>query len=42
MAQGATLTSVTDMSPSLFEQLGSLDTGVLQIEWNFKAKGWSP
>ncbi|EIN12799.1 hypothetical protein PUNSTDRAFT_97678 [Punctularia strigosozonata HHB-11173 SS5] len=31
-----------DMSPSLFEQLGSLDTGVLKIEWHFEAKGWSP
>ncbi|KDQ62594.1 hypothetical protein JAAARDRAFT_121442 [Jaapia argillacea MUCL 33604] len=31
-----------DMSPSLFEELGNLDTGVLSVSWHFKAKGWSP
>ncbi|EMD40119.1 expansin-like protein [Gelatoporia subvermispora B] len=31
-----------DMSPSLFEELGSLDTGVLDIEWHFENKDWSP
>ncbi|THH27880.1 hypothetical protein EUX98_g6315 [Antrodiella citrinella] len=31
-----------DMSPSLFEQLGSLDTGVLSVSWHFEAKDWSP
>ncbi|KIJ62733.1 hypothetical protein HYDPIDRAFT_30322 [Hydnomerulius pinastri MD-312] len=31
-----------DMSPGLFEQLGNLDTGVLQISWNFMNMDWSP
>ncbi|TFY71068.1 hypothetical protein EVG20_g1925 [Dentipellis fragilis] len=31
-----------DLSPSVFKQLGSLDTGVLPISWHFEAKGWSP
>ncbi|OCH90900.1 hypothetical protein OBBRIDRAFT_729817 [Obba rivulosa] len=31
-----------DMSPSLFEELGSLDTGVLEIEWHFENKAWHP
>ncbi|ESK95821.1 non-catalytic module family expn protein [Moniliophthora roreri MCA 2997] len=31
-----------DMSPSLFQLLGSLDEGVLPIAWHFEAKGWSP
>jgi hypothetical protein len=30
------------MSPALFEKLGSLSTGVLEIEWNFEAHGWKP
>ena len=25
-----------DMSPSLFKELGSLDTGVLKVTWSFK------
>lgn len=33
---------MTDMSPGLFEQIGSLDTGVLAIQWNFMNKDWSP
>ncbi|KAG5652819.1 hypothetical protein H0H81_003535 [Sphagnurus paluster] len=31
-----------DMSPSLFQQLDSLSTGVLKIQWHFMAKGFSP
>ncbi|KAH7926484.1 hypothetical protein BV22DRAFT_1009043 [Leucogyrophana mollusca] len=31
-----------DMSPGLFEQIGDLDTGVLEISWNFMSKDWSP
>ncbi|KAI0769882.1 RlpA-like double-psi beta-barrel-protein domain-containing protein-containing protein [Fomes fomentarius] len=31
-----------DMSPSLFKQLGSLDTGVLKVSWHYMAKGWKP
>ena len=31
-----------DMSPAVFEQLGTLDQGVLSISWHFEAKGWSP
>jgi len=31
-----------DMSPSLFEQIGALDTGVLSISWHFQPKEWSP
>lgn len=31
-----------DMSPSLFQQLGSLDTGVLSISWHFENKNFSP
>jgi len=31
-----------DMSPSLFQQLGSLDIGVLSVSWHYEAKGWSP
>jgi len=31
-----------DMSPSLFGQIGNLDTGELSIDWHFMAKGWSP
>ncbi|KAJ7134797.1 RlpA-like double-psi beta-barrel-protein domain-containing protein-containing protein [Mycena epipterygia] len=35
-------TSSLDMSPSLFEELAPLSTGVLKISWHFEAKGWSP
>ncbi|KAH7913975.1 RlpA-like double-psi beta-barrel-protein domain-containing protein-containing protein [Hygrophoropsis aurantiaca] len=31
-----------DMSPGLFEQIGDLGTGVLEISWNFMSKEWSP
>ncbi|PPR05919.1 hypothetical protein CVT26_008813 [Gymnopilus dilepis] len=31
-----------DMSPALFEKLGSLSTGVLDISWHFMAKDWKP
>ncbi|KIK58617.1 hypothetical protein GYMLUDRAFT_170897 [Collybiopsis luxurians FD-317 M1] len=31
-----------DMSPAVFEQLASLDTGVVPISWNFLAAGQSP
>jgi len=31
-----------DMSPSLFEDLGNLDTGVIPIEWSFMPMDWSP
>ncbi|KAI0041728.1 hypothetical protein FA95DRAFT_1565074 [Auriscalpium vulgare] len=31
-----------DMSPSAFEAIGSLSTGVLSISWNFQPKGWKP
>ncbi|KAI0712542.1 RlpA-like double-psi beta-barrel-protein domain-containing protein-containing protein [Earliella scabrosa] len=31
-----------DMSPSLFKQLGSLDTGVLKVSWHYMAKDWKP
>jgi len=31
-----------DMSPHTFEQLASLDVGVLKISWNFMPKGWEP
>ncbi|TCD63246.1 hypothetical protein EIP91_005802 [Steccherinum ochraceum] len=31
-----------DLSPSLFQKLGNLDTGVLHISWHYEAKGWSP
>ncbi|EIW61850.1 uncharacterized protein TRAVEDRAFT_116602 [Trametes versicolor FP-101664 SS1] len=32
-----------DMSPSLFQALGAtLDQGVVQVSWNFKAKGFKP
>ena len=31
-----------DMSPGLFQQLGDLSAGVLQIEWHFMGGGWSP
>ncbi|TFY80911.1 hypothetical protein EWM64_g3100 [Hericium alpestre] len=27
-----------DLSPAVFKQLGSLDTGVLPIQWHFEAK----
>ena len=32
----------TDMSPSLFEELGSLDTGVLSVSWHYENKDFSP
>ncbi|KAG2123347.1 RlpA-like double-psi beta-barrel-protein domain-containing protein-containing protein [Suillus cothurnatus] len=31
-----------DMSPSLFEELSTLDTGEIPISWHFMSKGWSP
>ncbi|KZT10252.1 uncharacterized protein LAESUDRAFT_734785 [Laetiporus sulphureus 93-53] len=32
-----------DLSPSLFESLGAdLGKGVLQVEWHFENKAWSP
>jgi len=31
-----------DMSPSLFQQLGNLDQGVITVSWHFQAKGWQP
>jgi len=31
-----------DMSPALFQQLGSLSTGVLQVTWDFEPMGWAP
>ncbi|KAF8895150.1 hypothetical protein BD779DRAFT_1434041 [Infundibulicybe gibba] len=31
-----------DLSPSLFEQLGTLETGRLKISWHFMNKEWSP
>jgi len=29
-----------DMSPSLFQKMGSLDTGVLPVTWSLMPKGW--
>ncbi|KAI0780555.1 Non-catalytic module family EXPN protein [Trametes elegans] len=29
-----------DMSPSLFQELGSLDTGVLKVSWHFENKAF--
>ncbi|KAJ3809120.1 riboflavin aldehyde-forming enzyme [Lentinula aff. lateritia] len=31
-----------DMSPAVFQQLASLDVGVLSISWYFMPQGWSP
>ncbi|KAI0061491.1 expansin family protein [Artomyces pyxidatus] len=31
-----------DMSPSAFEAIGSLSTGVLSISWSFMEKGFEP
>ncbi|KAJ6585186.1 RlpA-like double-psi beta-barrel-protein domain-containing protein-containing protein [Mycena capillaripes] len=31
-----------DMSPSLFENLAPLSTGVITISWNFMPAGWTP
>ncbi|RDX50289.1 hypothetical protein OH76DRAFT_467221 [Lentinus brumalis] len=31
-----------DMSPSLFEELGSLDTGVLKVSWHYENKDFEP
>ncbi|KAJ3475002.1 hypothetical protein NLI96_g12121 [Meripilus lineatus] len=31
-----------DLSPSAFSSIGNLDTGVLNVQWHFMAKGWSP
>ncbi|EED80011.1 predicted protein [Postia placenta Mad-698-R] len=40
--EGCDATSI-DLSSSLFESLGApLSEGVLQVEWHFMAKGWSP
>ena len=36
------LTDLTDLSPSAFSSIGNLDTGVLNVQWHFMAKGWSP
>ena len=33
--------TTTDMSPSLFEELGSLDTGVLKVSWHFENKAFT-
>ena len=30
----------SDMSPALFQQLGSLDQGVLPISWHFKNRAF--
>ena len=30
------------MSPSLFEELGSLDTGVLKVSWHYENKSFEP
>ena len=34
--------SLTDMSPSLFQELGTLDTGVLKVSWHFENKDFEP
>ena len=34
--------SYSDMSPSLFEELGSLDTGVLKVSWHYENKDFEP
>ncbi|RPD62758.1 hypothetical protein L226DRAFT_323248 [Lentinus tigrinus ALCF2SS1-7] len=31
-----------DMSPSLFQELGSLDTGVLKVSWHYENKDFEP
>ena len=31
-----------DMSPSLFKELGSLDTGVLKVSWHYENKDFEP
>ncbi|KAF8904119.1 RlpA-like double-psi beta-barrel-protein domain-containing protein-containing protein [Gymnopilus junonius] len=31
-----------DMSPALFEKLGSLSTSVLKVSWHFMNKDWKP
>lgn len=31
-----------DMSPGLFEELSTLDTGEIPISWHFMSKDWSP
>ncbi|KAI0755277.1 RlpA-like double-psi beta-barrel-protein domain-containing protein-containing protein [Daedaleopsis nitida] len=31
-----------DMSPSLFQELGSLDTGVLKVSWHYMNKDFEP
>ncbi|EPQ50991.1 hypothetical protein GLOTRDRAFT_133317 [Gloeophyllum trabeum ATCC 11539] len=31
-----------DLSPSLFQELGTLDQGVLSISWHFENKAFSP
>ncbi|KAG2351699.1 RlpA-like double-psi beta-barrel-protein domain-containing protein-containing protein [Suillus spraguei] len=31
-----------DMSPGLFEELSTLDTGEIPISWHFMNKDWSP
>ena len=30
------------MSPSLFEELGSLDTGVLRVSWHYENMAFEP
>lgn len=32
----------TDMSPSLFQELGSLSTGVLKVSWHYENKAFVP
>lgn len=39
-AQPSTIT--LDMSPALFKQFASLDTGEIEVTWNFMSKSWSP
>jgi len=36
------LNGIVDMSPGLFEELSTLDTGEIPISWHFMSKSWSP
>ncbi len=31
-----------DLSSSLFKQIANPDDGVVQVNWHFQSKGWSP
>lgn len=31
-----------DMSPALFQQIASLNTGEIKVSWSFMSKGWRP